>query len=279
MTSDNDRFPRIKKGPLLVATKDGAPGEEMDRLLANSYMKRHVQEKPEYWRKLNEMLYSKGRLKVYAGAVEDIVDKFSFLMLARDEIAAHEKTKTLDRLFHIQYHVYSYVFFTKAFLDSIAVFLNEIYTLGFSGGQIDLKRQAFLSALRNTDPELAAIIDKMRSWIDYVIKYRDNLIHRHGLYIGPLPTMPEGMTDPAEQARHVLEERSYMPVDPSGILDKVIESGEGEYIRVSALVEEWLNESFRLFDSALRFFSVKFELVPRDTSPNKKSNNRVESDA
>jgi hypothetical protein len=265
MAANEDRFPRIKKGPMLMATRDGNPDEKIDRLLVNSYMHRHIQEKPEYWAKLNEMLYAQGRLKKYAGAVEDIVEKYSFLMLARDQITAYEAITNIDKLFHVKYHTYSFVFMTKAFLDSIAVFINEIYQLGFNGGQIDLKKQSFLESLRTSDAELAQIIDRMRAWLDYVVKYRDNLIHRHSLYIGPLPTIPDSMTDPAEQANYIFEEHHYMPVDPTDVEDNMIETQEGEFIKVTALADEWLNDAFVLFDASLRFFTIKFELADRDT--------------
>lgn len=245
---------------MVLATRDAAPGEEADRLLVNSYMGRHVHAKPDYWSKLLRMLYGSGRLKKYAGAVEDMVDKFSFMMLARDQITAYEATSHQDKRFYVKYFSYTFVYMAKAFLDSPAVFLNEIYQLGFCGGQIDLKKGAFLAAIRNADAELGKVIDKKRNWIDYVVTYRDALIHHHGLYIGPFPTIPEGMHDPVEQTKYILGEHHYMPVDPSDIDDKIVEKREGEFIKVTALVDDWLNESFELFDIGLRFFAVKFEL-------------------
>lgn len=243
-----------------MATKDGSPEEEADRLLVNSYMGRHVIEKPEYWSKLLRMLYGKGRLRIYAGAVEDIVEKFSFLLLARDQIAALENQTLPDKRFHIKYFSYTFVFMEKAFLDSIAVFINEIYKLGFRGGQIDLKKGSFLEAVRDADAELGEAIDSKRNWLDYVVKYRNNLIHRHGLYIGPLPTIPENMADPVKQNNYILQEHSYMPINPDDIEDELIDRRDGEFIKVTCLVDDWLQESLELFDIVLRLFAVKFEL-------------------
>lgn len=142
------QYPRTKKGKMIVATKDGAPGEKGDRLLANSYMAKHVKAKPAYWSKLMDMLYVGGRLPKYAGAVEDIVDKFSFLMLARDQILVYENTPNPEKRFFIKYFTYTYVFVTKSLLDSLAVFLNEIYKLDFSGGEIDFKKGKYVEAIR-----------------------------------------------------------------------------------------------------------------------------------
>ena len=123
MTDEKDRSPRIKHGSMLMATKDGSSGEVTDYLLTNSYMERHVQAKPEYWTKLNEMLYANGRVKRYAGCAENVVEKFSLLLIARDLIQFHEVSRTPDKRFFVKHQAYSFVFLTKAFLDSIAAYM------------------------------------------------------------------------------------------------------------------------------------------------------------
>nr|WP_321402026.1 hypothetical protein [uncultured Desulfobacter sp.] len=148
----------------------------------------------------------------------------------------------------------------KAFLDSVAVFINEIYQLGFNGGQIDFKKDKFVGAIRDKDSELGKAISIKRNWLDYVIKYRDNLIHRHNLYIGPLPTIPDNMTDPVEQRIYISQEHFYMPINPEDINDKILDRREGEFIKVTYLIEDWLKESNDIFDICLRFFAQKFNL-------------------
>jgi len=259
MNYDQLRFPRFKQGPIVMATKDGSPKEETDSLLVNSYMGRHVIEKPEYWPKLLKMLYENGRIQTYAGAIEDIVDKFSFLLLARDQIEHLESITLPDKRFHIKYFTYTFVFMEKAFLDSVAVFINEIYLLKFHGGGIDLKKEKFLQAIKNTDMELGKAIDSKRKWLEYVVKYRNNLIHKHGLYIGALPTIPEDMKDPFEQSNFILQEHSYMPINPDDIDDELILRKKGEFIKVTCLVDDWIQESLDLFDIVLRSFSSQFE--------------------
>jgi hypothetical protein len=243
-----------------MAIKDGKPEAEADRLLVNSYMGRHVIKKPAYWSKILRMLYGKGRLRTYAGAVEDICEKFSFLLLARDQIVDLENQTQPDKRFHIKYFSYTFVFMEKSFLDSIAVFINEIYKIGFRGGGIDLNKGKFLRALREADTEIGKAIGSKQKWIDYVVKYRNNLIHRHGLYIGAIPTIPENMDDPVEQNNYIMQEHSYMPINPDDTEDELNIRQEGEFIKVTCLVDDWLKESLELFDIVLRSFAFKFEL-------------------
>jgi hypothetical protein len=253
--------PRTKKGKMIVATKDGPPGESPDRLLVNSYMGRHVVKKPEYWTKLLTMLYGEGRLKTYAGAVEDIVDKFSFLLLAKDAVLRFEETSDPDKRFYVKYFAYTYMFMTKSLLDSLAVFINGLFDLGFSGGKVDLKLGRFVDALKIAHAGLGGEVERRKKWIAYVVKYRDSLIHKHSLYVGPLATIPDGMTDPVEIDRVILSEPHYMPSDPDSVDDQIIEEKEVEFVKVICLMNEWLAESSGLFDAVLRVFATQFELA------------------
>lgn len=257
----SQEHPRIKKGRMTLATKDGAPGQSADQLLANSYMGRHVVRKPEYWGKILDLLYRDGRARDHADAVEDIVDKFSFLLLAKDQLLGHERVVSPDKRFYVKFLVYNYVFLAKSLLDSLAVFVNDVFQLGFRGGQIDLKWGKFIDALEQQDSSLAREIRSRKTWIDLVVRYRDNLIHRHGLYIGPLPTVPETLTDPREIARFIMMQPHYMPTDPDLRTDRIAQGGESEFIKVSCLVDEWLEESFALFDGVLRTFALRFERI------------------
>lgn len=256
---DNHSHPRIKRGRMMRAIKDGTPGESVDQLLANTYMARHVVKKPAYWEKILDLLYRDGRIRHYAEAAEDIVEKFSFLLLAKDQLLAHETTATPDKRFFVKFFTYNYIFMVKSFLDSVAVFLNHIYQLGFSGGKIDLKKGKFLDAVKEQDSNLASEILNRKEWIACVVKYRDNLIHRHGLYIGPLPTVPEDLTDSREIDKFIMREPHYIPTDPDLRTDLIRADDETEFIKVSCLVEDWLAESFQLFDAVLRTFALRFE--------------------
>lgn len=254
-------FPRTKTGKMIFMVKDGAKGEKPDQLLTNSYLGKYVIKKPDYWDKLLEMLYGEGRLRKYAATVEDIVDKFSFLVLAKDQINQHEAQLTPQKLFFVKYFTYTFVFMTKSFLDALAVFLNESYGLGFSGGEVDFKKAKFVGSIKDKNNALGTAISIKQSWISDVVKYRDNLIHRHGLYIGPIPTVPEEITDPREVDLFILKEPHYMPNNPGFVTDDICEGKEVEFIRVTCLVDDWINQAFQLFDVVLGGFTVSFEVA------------------
>jgi hypothetical protein len=256
--------PRIKKGKMIIATKDSAVAAKVDFLLADSYMARHVTQKPDYWAKLLELLYGAGRHRRYTGAVEDIVDKFSFLLLARDQVFGLEATGNPDKRFFVKYYAYTFVFMMKSLLDSLAVFINSIYVLGFSGGGIDFKKKKFVDGVKAIDPLLGAAIAAKEQWICYVAKYRDNLIHRHGLYVGAIPTVPEDTTDPVAIDSFILREHHYMPTDPDLTVEDIIDGKEVEFIKVADLIGEWVSEALTLFDAVLKTFSTRFEFVEPD---------------
>lgn len=259
-----ERFPRLKKGAMIMARKDGTPDSKSDVLFTNSYLGPFIQEKPEYWGKLLEMLYGEGRLRKFASAVEDIVEKFSFLALAKDQIAERENTKDARKRFFVKYHAYSYIFLTKSFLDAVAVFINESYALGFKGGDIDLKRGRFIESLKLKNAPLASKLLDKGDWIRLVVRYRDNLIHKHGVYVGPIPTVPAEIADPKEVDLYILQEPHYIPYNPDFLVDHIYDGIEGEFIKVASFVEEWIQQSFQVFDLVLGSFTASFELVPRE---------------
>ena len=108
ITNEKD-YPRIKTGNFIVASKDGDDERQSDPLVTNSYFATFLENKPEYWDNLNIMLYREGRLRKHAAAVEDIVDKFSFLFLARDQVAYHESKLNWYKRFYVQISEFSFL--------------------------------------------------------------------------------------------------------------------------------------------------------------------------
>ena len=251
--------PRIIRGAVIVARKDGPP-TKAGVLFTNTYLGRFVNETPDYWDKLHDMIYGKGRLRKFASMVEDLVEKFSFLALARDQISEHEKRRDREKLFFVKFHTYSYVYVTKSFLDACAVFLNESYGLKQRRSSIALNKTQLLNSLERVNSGLANQLREHMSWFQRVVQYRNNLIHRHGLYVGPVPTVPESITDPAAVDRYIMEQPTYMPNDPDFVTDLVYDGIEGEFIQVSALVDDWINASFEVFNLTLNSFTLSFEV-------------------
>ena len=260
----NHDSPRIKKGNFIVAVKDGHDGNAPDYLATNSYFATFLKNRPIYWDDLHNMLYGQGRLRKYAGAVEDIIDKFSFLFLAKDQIAHYESQLNWHKRFFVKYFVYTFVFMTKSFLDALAVFINEIYQLGFRGGEIDFKRGKFLNRISAKNNELGALLSKQQQFIRRVVEYRNNLIHRHGLYVGALPTVPEELDDPKEVDLFILKEPHYIPNDPNLLFDDIYGGKESEFIKISCFVDDWIRESTQVFDIVLNNFTKFFYISSKD---------------
>ncbi len=139
--------PRTIRGAMIIAQKDGPPNKG-GVLFTNTYLGHLVEEIPDYWDKLHQMIYGDGRLKKYATIVEDVVEKFSFLAIARDQINANEQRRDRQKRFFVQYHTYSYVFMTKSFHDACAVFLNESYELKQRGSGIALDKLKLMDNLK-----------------------------------------------------------------------------------------------------------------------------------
>lgn len=206
------------------------------------------------------MLYGGGRLRKFATIVEDIVEKFSFLALAQDQITESESRRDREKKFFIHYHTYAYVFMTKSFLDACAVFLNESYALEQRGSGIALDKQSFINCLDKVNPDLTKQLHSQREWFKLVVRYRNNLIHKHGLYVGPIPTVPDSLKDPIAVDQYILTQPAYIPNDPDLLIDNIYNGVEGDFIKVTCFVDEWINEAFHLFHIILSGFTTSFEV-------------------
>jgi Cthe_2314-like HEPN len=255
---DNIKHPRIKKGRITPAYKEGKPGEIPDFLISNTYFSTFLKSKPPYWDDLLRVLYYNGRLVKYASGVEDIVDKFSFLFLSRDKINQYEELQDWSKCFYIKFLTYSFIYLTKSFLDSLAVFVNEIFDLGYKAGEIDFKKGKFINSIKNKNEELGQLIFERHKWINTVVKYRNNLIHRHGLYVGPLTEIPPYIKDQNIITSIILKEPFYLPNNPDLVDDLVHKNREGELIKLSCFIDDWIKESAVLLDIVLGTFATSF---------------------
>jgi len=244
---------------MIVARKDG-PDPPGGSLFTNTYLGGKLTEIPDYSEKLHEMIYGEGRLRKFATIVEDIFEKFSFVAIARDQIRESESRRDREKRFIVKYHAYTYVFMMKSFLDTCAVFINESFDLKQRGSNISLERSKLLQGLEKLNRPLAKQLRDRRPWIESVVHYRNNLIHRHGLYIGPVPTVPEAMTDPAAIDNYIMAQPTYLPNDPDFVIDKVYDGVEGEFVLLSALIDEWIDSACDVFNLVLSSFTLSFEI-------------------
>lgn len=111
---------------------------------------------------------------VLAEHVHNMLVKFGFMRYSRNEL----KETIKGRQIPTHYHLSTFIFNSKAFLDAVANVLNRFYDLGFEKGAIDLKRKDFINALDKKTPNLVIEFSKQKEWIDFVTFWRDEIIHR-----------------------------------------------------------------------------------------------------
>lgn len=118
--------------------------------------------------------------------IEQIIDsygKLGFLFLSRDcIIEVNGKVPASHVLVH--YYLYNFIYDCKAYLDSVAIMLNDFYSIGKRGGSIDLKLSSFRDEVIHKAPKLKKIIKKHENWFDTVASWRRDLIHRFSSPIG-----------------------------------------------------------------------------------------------
>jgi len=109
------------------------------------------------------------------------IKKLGFAQLSYDYAISLEKenSEQMNTQIQVEYFISNFVYFTKAFHDSVALIINHIGKLGLKGGDIDLKKQIFNQKLVNSNlVNIKNEVSKNRSWINKVVNWRDELIHR-----------------------------------------------------------------------------------------------------
>lgn len=115
---------------------------------------------------------------LYLEFLSDALEKLGFLYFARDRLKKYKRDLHAGK-----YHVYNSIFDCKAFLDTIAGLLNHHYKLETRRIQTDLKHTKFLQKLADKNSKLAREISRFEVWIKAISKWRNILIHRHGIFL------------------------------------------------------------------------------------------------
>ena len=69
----------------------------------------------------------------------NVINKFGFVLMSRDNIIEQDGKRDLHLQVTLQYDLNNFITYTKSTLDSIAIVLNEVYQIGRTKGDIDLK--------------------------------------------------------------------------------------------------------------------------------------------
>lgn len=132
---------------------------------------------------LNAVIYS---------SIIDISEKLGFLFFSWNQITDFENHRDYfedmpyQRMFSplIKFHLYNFIYNAKAVLDSISVLLNDLYKLGFSGGDRDLARNTkFRSKVFNKNRTIKRLYEINEDRFNTLLKYRDAVIHRKSIMV------------------------------------------------------------------------------------------------
>lgn len=129
--------------------------------------------------------------------IEQIIDSFGklgFLFYSRDRIQELNGKVRASHVY-VHFYLYNFIYDSKAYLDSIAVMLNDFYQIGERGGKIDFKYGLFRNKVIENEPRLTDIINELEPWFIKVYNWRRDLIHRFSSPVGwhliEVPTQEE----------------------------------------------------------------------------------------
>ena len=179
---------------------------------------------------------------VLAINVNNVQTKFGFMLMARDALKETIKGKQIPT----HYHLSNFIFNSKAFLDAIAVTLNNFYHLEFVKGQIDISKDIFVNKLKTVNPNLADYLSKNKKWINIIIDWRDEIIHRKSLFIGYI--------SPADKNGNPVDLTVKMPMEPINLFEgapemKRLEKKYGKSSQdIVEFCENWIDEGKKLVE-------------------------------
>ena len=76
-----------------------------------------------------------------------------------------------------------------------------------------------------------------------------------------IPTIPPDMKDEIQIDLYILREPYYLPNIPDLTDDVIIEGEEGEFIKLTCFINDWIKEAADLFNIILGYFAENFRRV------------------
>ena len=193
---------------------------------------------------------------VLVGQIQDCYQKLGFLFFSRDAIRSingiHENQHVL-----LPYYLYNFIFDGKAFLDAVAVLLNDFYIIGKIGGEIDFKFGSFRDEVIKREPKLKKYCTEKIKWFDDVISWRESLIHKFSTLISPYveSARPFSEWPTSEDLDMLARTPCKMLREPRPIyvgardLDELRKKYGTPYMEIDPFCTEWINNSCELFDN------------------------------
>jgi len=222
--------------------------------------------KPETFDKINQVLISAEqdpesdfakkliiRNRPLADQIIDSYGKLGFLFLSRDCIRRVNGPHPLAHVY-VSYYLYNFIYDCKAFLDAVATMLNDLYSVGESGGGIDFKHRQFKEKLSKKlivkAPELDRSIKQNENWFDTVVDWRDKLIHRFSTPVSPAvssnhwPSKEELGNWSLTPCKMLVEPHPYREPD-----FKTLEKKYGKvFLEIEPFCEDWIKKACVFYD-------------------------------
>ena len=174
--------------------------------------------------------------KDLAGNINNVQIKYGFMLMAEDFLKQTIQGKQIPT----HYHLSNFIFNAKAFLDAIAITLNDFYRLEFVKGEIDLSKDKFINKLKTCNPNLADYFSNKKKWINEVVIWRDEMIHKKSIFMGYI--------SPSNEHGDPVDLTVKMPMEPITVYDgaeemqrlkkKYGESGQD----IIKFCQNWINE-------------------------------------
>jgi len=196
--------------------------------------------------KENRILIKNGPL---FSQINDMLVKIGFLLFSKDAISKIDYKDPLCQPYY-SYYLSNFIYDCKAFLDSVAVTLNDFYKMGFSKGDIDLQKGNFLDRLADDSTLLSTEIKKQSPWISEVVKWRDDIIHRFSIVVAPYKEKagpPTKEDDPNDIPMMMLVEPR--PLHQMFNSTKTLRETHGKIMmEIIPFCDKWINQSKTLFE-------------------------------
>jgi len=220
-------------------------------LCATSYFN-GMTETPEIITRLDELLVQKSENGYgisnidLAEHINNLIVKYGFLLIVKPYLEKSINGNQAETNFFLS----NFIFNTKAFLDSTAILLNYFYKLGLNGGNVDLRKTLYMDALKKNNADIEFVLQKQRQWINSVVEWRDEIIHRSS--VASIIFSP-----PDETGKRPKDNIIGMPTKPTSIFDLIrrqsSSSNQLKNQNVLHFYNDWTIQAKTMFDTILSF--------------------------
>lgn len=214
-------------------------------LLSNIYLNKNMFDY-ELLQKIGNKLVQFGdtesKIDESVDLITNCLQKYGFILYANDSISKYNG-KVQDCGIFVSYHLSNFIFNTKSLLDSLAIMTKHFLSLNVNGSDIDLNKRFFLEQLIIKEPQLSDILQNKRKWIQTVVQWRNDLIHKKGITV--IPIVVQGVEPSYEELGKM---KVQMMVQTGGIKEfsdmiKNPLTKKPYYQEIEPFCNEWINNS------------------------------------